>query len=155
VTRLARSPQAGHSPAQTRSQAASAVPCGHSRGESRPGHYLDYFHGALHVSPAGHWIADDGWVWQPVVVPCAWNARRWLEDYAWESEDGPSRRVLCLRGYHWDTPMCWTGDNKLAISGIGSDDEATLPDVRIFDASTALFEARRCMSYGNCFGCDN
>src|SRR6185437_12432315 len=23
------------------------------------------------------------------------------------------------------------------------------------DASTALFEARRCMSCGNCFGCDN
>ena len=23
------------------------------------------------------------------------------------------------------------------------------------DASTALFEARRCLSCGNCFGCDN
>jgi hypothetical protein len=111
-------------------------PLGRRRGESRPEHYLDYFHGALHVSPGGHWIADDGWVWQPVGMPCAWNARRWLEDYAWESEDGPSRRVLCLRGYHWDTPMCWTGENQLAISGIGSDDEAMLPGVRIVDVTT-------------------
>ena len=44
VTRLARSSQAGHSPAQTRSQAASAVPCGrrrrsssNSRSSCRPG----------------------------------------------------------------------------------------------------------------------
>ena len=106
------------------------------RGESRPEHYLDYFHGALHRSPGGRWIADDGWIWHPVGAPCAWDARRWLEDDAWESEDGLSRRVLCLRDYHWDTPMCWTGENLLAISGIGSDDEAMLPGVRIFDVTT-------------------
>ncbi len=32
--------------------------------------------------------------------------------------------------------MCWTGENLLVISGIGSDDEAMLPGVRIFDATT-------------------
>ncbi len=106
------------------------------RGESRPEHYLDYFHGALHLSPDGRWIADDGWIWHPVGAPCAWDTRRWLEDYTWESEDGPSRRVLCLRGYRWDTPMCWTGENLLAVSGIGNDDEAMLPGVRIFDVTT-------------------
>ena len=105
-------------------------------GESRPEHYLDYFHGALHLSPGGRWIADDGWIWHPVGAPCAWDARRWLENYAWESEDGESRRVLGLRAYHWDTPMCWTGENLLAISGIGSDDQAMLPGVRIFDVTT-------------------
>jgi hypothetical protein len=32
--------------------------------------------------------------------------------------------------------MCWTGEKLLAISGIGSDDEAMLDGVRIFDVST-------------------
>lgn len=104
-------------------------------GEPRPPHYLDYFHGALHLSPGGRWVADDGWVWHPVGLPAVWDARSWLHDNVWESEDGPSRRVLCQRAYHWDTPMCWTGENLLAISGIGSDDEAMLQGVRIFDVA--------------------
>jgi hypothetical protein len=32
--------------------------------------------------------------------------------------------------------MCWTGENLLAISGIGSDEEAMLAGVRIFDVTT-------------------
>jgi hypothetical protein len=100
-----------------------------------PEHYLDYFHGALHLSPGGRWVADDGWVWHPVGVPMVWDAHRWLQDYAWEPEDGPTRRALCQRAYHWDTPMCWTGEDLLVISGIGSDDEAMLAGVRIFDVA--------------------
>lgn len=111
-------------------------PTSYRRGEPRPAHYLDYFHGALHPSPSGRWVADDGWVWHPVGVPTVWDAQIWVRDYVWESEDGPSRRALRLRAYHWDTPMCWTGENLLAISGIGSDDDAMLPGVRIFDVST-------------------
>jgi hypothetical protein len=65
-----------------------------------------------------------------------WDVQSWLRDNAWDSEDGPSWRALCQRAYHWDTPMCWTGKNLLAVSGIGSDDEAMLPGVRIFDVST-------------------
>jgi hypothetical protein len=114
----------------------SRGPTSYRRGEPRPEHYLDYFHGALHLSPGGRWIADDGWVWHPAGVPTVWDAHRWLRDYVWESEDGPSWRPLCQRGYLWDTPMCWTGENLLAISGIGDDDEAMLPGVRIFDVST-------------------
>jgi hypothetical protein len=107
----------------------------HGRDEP-PGHYLDYSHGALHPSPGGRWIADDGWVWAPVGVPCVWDLRRWLSGDLWEAEDGPSRRSLCQRGYHWDVPMCWTGENLLAIGGIGSDDEVLLDGVRIFDVTT-------------------
>jgi hypothetical protein len=106
------------------------------RGKPLPAHYLDYFHGALHLSPGGRWVADDGWVWAPVGMPVAWNAQTWLHDNVWESEDGPSRRALCWRDYHWDTPMCWTGENLLAVSGIGGDDQAMLQGVRIFDVST-------------------
>ena len=72
---------------------ASAAP-----GE-RPEHYLDYFHGRLHLSPDGRWLADDGWVWSPVGLPVIWNLGRWLDGNPWESEDGPSRQRLCQRAY--------------------------------------------------------
>jgi hypothetical protein len=101
-------------------------------------HYLDYFHGALYASPDGRWLADDGWVWHPFGVPCSWDVRRWLDGNVWESEDGPSRLELCWRAYHWNVPMCWTGDHRLAVSGIGGDDEAMLAGVRVFDVTTGV-----------------
>jgi hypothetical protein len=96
------------------------------------------FHGALHVSADGRWIADDSWVWAPAGIPRVWDLRLWAGGNAWESDDGPSRRALCQRDYFWNEPMCWIGDSLLAISGLGRDDEAMLPGVRIFDAETGL-----------------
>jgi hypothetical protein len=101
-----------------------------------PAHELDYFHGRLHVSPDGHWIADDGWVWSPVGLPAVWDLQRWLHGNVWESEDGPSRLRLCQRNYLWDTPMCFIGNDLLAISGIGDDDQLMLEGVRIFSPAT-------------------
>ncbi|MFC5750484.1 hypothetical protein [Actinomadura rugatobispora] len=105
-------------------------------GERFPEHHLDYFHGALHVSPDGRWIADDGWVWAPVGVPAVWDLRRWLDGNPWESEDGPSRQRLCWRDYSWNEPMCWVSDTLVALSGIGRDDLYLLDGVQIFDAGT-------------------
>ncbi|MEU4245400.1 hypothetical protein [Actinoplanes sp. NPDC026619] len=113
-------------------------PAAHRPGEPRPEHRLDYFHGALHSSPSGRRLADDGWVWSPVGMPAAWDLSRWLDTNPWESEDGPTRQILCHRDYHWNIPMCWVGDDLLAISGIGSDDIAILPGVRIFDVATGV-----------------
>jgi hypothetical protein len=104
--------------------------------QPRPEHYLDYFHGRVLVSPDGQWIADDGWVWSPVGLPALWSLQRWLAADRWESEDGPTRQVLCQRAYYWNGPMCWIDRNRLAIGGIGIDDEAMLDGVRIFDAET-------------------
>ncbi|MGH3242542.1 MAG: hypothetical protein ACRDNL_19350 [Spirillospora sp.] len=100
------------------------------------GHDLDYFHGRLHVSPDGEWIADDGWVWHPAGLPAVWSLHRWLDGAPWESEDGLSRRYVCQRWYHWDSPMCWVADGLLAVSGLGTDDEALLDGVSVFDAAT-------------------
>lgn len=111
-------------------------PAHFEHGEGRPPHYLDYFHGALHLSPTGQWLADDGWVWHPVGMPVTWDLHAWLDANVWESEDGPTRRRLCLRDYHWDTPMCWIDPTHLAVSGLGDYDEAMLPGVRIFDVTT-------------------
>jgi hypothetical protein len=97
---------------------------------------LDYFHGALSVSPSGDWVADDGWVWHPVGVVRSWSAKRWVSRNPWESEDGPSLRKLCWRNYYWDKPTCWVGDTTLAVTGIGTDDDHMLPGVRIFDVAS-------------------
>jgi hypothetical protein len=105
-------------------------------GVQRPEHYLDYFHGAIVVSPGGRRIADDGWVWSPVGIPAVWNLHAWLEENVWESEDGASRHGLCPRAYRWNSPLCWLDDERIVVSGIGGDDEAMLDGVRIFVAAT-------------------
>ncbi len=103
---------------------------------TRPTHYLDYFHGRLHVSPGSQAIADDGWIWSPVGVPAVWDLHAWLGGNVWESEDGSSRHPLCQRAYHWDVGMCFVGDTTVAVSGIGDDDEAMLPGVRMFSVAS-------------------
>lgn len=104
--------------------------------EGPPPHYSVYFHGALHVSPDGRWVADDGWVWGPAGIPSVWSLQAWLDGNVWESEDGPTRRRLGQRWYYWNRPMCWVGDTLLAMSGLGDDDEAMLPGVRVVDVVT-------------------
>jgi hypothetical protein len=113
----------------------SRGPTAYGKGEPRPAHYLDYFHGALSISPGGRWVLDDGWVWAPVGVPTVWDLRSWMTGNVWESEDGPSRRWICQRDYAWDRPTCWLGEDLLAISGIGDDDEAMLTGVELFDVA--------------------
>jgi hypothetical protein len=90
------------------------------------------------VSPGGHRITDDGWVWSPVGMPTVWSLRAWLDDDVWESEDGASRHRLCQRAYRWNSPLCWLDDERVVISGIGGDDEAMLDGVRIFNAATGV-----------------
>ncbi len=99
--------------------------------ESESSHYLDYFHGRLRVSPDGEWILDDGWIWHPMGVPAWWNLKKWDQENVWESEDGPSRVDPTFREF-WDCPMCWIGDESVAISGIGNDDEGVVSGVQIF-----------------------
>jgi hypothetical protein len=108
-------------------------PTSFRRGEQRPEHYLDYFHGALYVSPNCEHIVDDGWVWHPVGVPTAWRLDRWLSDNAWESEDGPTKKDLCARDYCWDHAMTWIDERRVAVGGIGDDDTAMVDGARIFD----------------------
>ncbi len=111
-------------------------PTSYTNGGPRPEHYLDYFHGALCLSPTGRYVLDDGWVWSPVGIPHVWSVHRWLEDNVWESEDGRSLRGLAQRAYYWNNPMCWLDDQRLVVAGIGGDEEAMLAGVRVFDAET-------------------
>lgn len=105
-------------------------------GKPLPEHYLDYFHCGLTVSPNQEWVVDNGWVWQPTGEVVNWSLRRWMQENVWESEDGPSRRVLCWRDYYWDGPLCWIDGQTLAVWGYGDDDERLLPAVLLFDVVT-------------------
>jgi hypothetical protein len=108
----------------------------HEPGGPDPAHYLDYFHGRLLISPAGSRVAEDGWVWHPVGNPRVWSLSAWADGNVWESEDGPSVRELPWRYYFWDGPMTWVDDDRLAVWGLGDDEENLEPGVRIFDVTT-------------------
>jgi hypothetical protein len=112
-------------------------PTGWHQGQERPEHYLDYFHGALYVSPGGTRIADDGWVWHPVGIPRVWSLDRWLSENVWEPEDGPSKMELCARSYYWGEAVTWIDERFIAIGGIGEDDELMIDGVRIFDLASS------------------
>ncbi|MFL5243147.1 MAG: hypothetical protein ACJ8FY_13655 [Gemmataceae bacterium] len=111
-------------------------PTSYRDGEERPVHYLDYFHGALHVSPNSVRISDDGWVWHPVGIPTTWTLKPWISDNVWESEDGPTRKAVCAREYYWDHAVTWLDDQRMAIGGIGDDDDDMVDGARIFDVSS-------------------
>jgi hypothetical protein len=115
-------------------------PTSYVQGEPRPEHYLDYFHSGLLVSPSQKYVADNGWMWHPVGIVTTWSIPRWRQNNVWESEDGESRRALCWRGYYWDGPICWLGDDRLAVWGYGEDREWLVPAVRIFDAASGQEE---------------
>lgn len=106
-------------------------------GETRPEHYLDYFHGALHVNPSSTWIVDDGWVWHPVGVPKSWSLEKWFSENVWESEDGPSKKRVCARNYYWDRAVVWLDDTRVVIAGIGDEDTDMVDGARIFDVTAA------------------
>jgi len=102
----------------------------------RPEHYLDYFHGRLVPSPNGARLFDDGWVWQPAAVPCAWSITDWLGTNPYESEDGASLVRITTRD-DWNMPSCWLDDRHIALWGLAdwNDDEfeetGQAPGVRI------------------------
>lgn len=110
-------------------------------GQERPAHYLDYFHGALCVSPRSGHILDDGWVWHPVGVPTTWSLDRWMFENVWESEQGPTKQDVCAREYYWGDAVCWIDESRLALAGIGDDDAVMIAGARVFDI-TAEAEAR-------------
>lgn len=111
-------------------------PTSYNHGEDRPDHYLDYFHGAIRISPNGVRIVDDGWVWHPAGIPTTWMLETWLRDNPWESEDGPTLSSICQRFYDWDRPLAWIDDDRIAIGGLGDDDREMIDGARIFDLSS-------------------
>jgi hypothetical protein len=103
------------------------------KGENRPEHYLDYFHGRLTPSPSGRHVLDDGWVWHPVGIPTLIDVEQWLDGDKHAAEHGTT---IAYRDYAWDQPVAWLGNGTVVIQRIGTDDEAMLDGVQLFDAVT-------------------
>lgn len=106
------------------------------RGEraDEPPHYLDYFHGALYLSPDGSQICDDGWIWQPFGMPAVWSLTAWLGENVWESEDGPSRSEYPFLE-EWDRGIAWVASNRIAVQDVG--DHELPPCIRILDPTAS------------------
>lgn len=98
--------------------------------KERPPHYLDYFHGGLCVSPDQQFVVDNGWVWGGAGILRGWELPAWLHN-EWESEDGPTTRVLAWREA-WDEPVCWIDNFTLASWGWG-DEEWMMPAAVLID----------------------
>jgi hypothetical protein len=111
------------------------TPTAYRQGDPRPAHYLDYFHGALCVSPGSQWIAEDGWVWQPVGVPVCWSLARWLDGNEWEADDGPSLRSFGYRDF-WDYPLCWLAEDELGMWGGNTGMRDSVPLLNRVDVRT-------------------
>lgn len=94
-------------------------------------HFLDYFHGALYLSPDGTRIYDDGWVWQPLGVPVVWSLPAWLRDDPFESEDGASRIEYAFLD-EWDRGVAWIRPDRIAVYDAG-DNDGQAPCVRVLD----------------------
>ncbi|MFD9130460.1 hypothetical protein [Kitasatospora sp. NPDC059571] len=96
----------------------------------------DFFHGALHVSPGGSFVADDGWVWHP-------DGRCEVWPLAELFGDGSGPLLAATAAYHWNRPVAWLDDCRLAVGGLGDDDLAMVPGVRILDAARREGRASR------------
>ena len=116
---------------------SSRGPTSYQSGESRPEHYLDYFHGSLYVDPTSMHIVDDGWIWHPVGVPTVWSLERWFSHNVWESEDGSTKKNVCARDYYWDHAITWLDANRIVIGGLGDDDIEIIDGARIFDVTAS------------------
>lgn len=101
-------------------------------------HYVDFFHGKLLVSPDHEWIVDQGWEWHPLGSVTSWNIKSWLLSNKWESEDGPTKKILWWGKEDWNDPMCWISNTEVGISGIsnptlcGEEDRTSLSTERRF-----------------------
>ncbi|WP_372668127.1 hypothetical protein [Amycolatopsis kentuckyensis] len=104
------------------------------RGEPEPEHYLDYFQGALHVSPSERSLVVDGWVWMPVGSPSVVDLTTWLGGDVHAAETG--RHLTPGRSNDWDQPIAWLDDTTVAIQRMGASYDRMLDGVELYDAGT-------------------
>lgn len=82
---------------------------------------LDCFHGRLQASPDGTQLLDDGWVWHPRGTP---TVRPITLD---------AHVTLAERVHWWNHGQCWLDAERIALSGLGGDDDWMLDGARVFD----------------------
>ncbi|MEU0792737.1 hypothetical protein ABZ342_21915 [Amycolatopsis sp. NPDC005961] len=103
------------------------------RGEKAPEHYLDYFQGALHVSPSERSLVVDGWAWHPVGMPTVVDVEAWLGGDIHAAERG---RTITPGRDDWDQPIAWLDDTTVAVQRMGVSSDEMLDGVELYDAGT-------------------
>ena len=73
--------------------------------------YIDYFHSLLHISPDGKHFLSNGWIWQPSDNIMCFETERFLEEYETCGE-----HIEYYRGYAWDRPCTFVGNDILVIA---------------------------------------
>lgn len=91
--------------------------------------------GRLTVSPDGRWLVDDGAGWK-VAYPRTCDLHRWLYENPFESENGPSVRVLRETAYWGSSPCCFVDIRTLAIWGFGRDGDMMTAAAVLYDVPT-------------------
>lgn len=104
------------------------------RGQPEPPHYLDYFQGAVHVSPSGRWLVVDGWGWHPVGMPMVIDVEAWLGGDIHAAEKG--RTITPGRDGTGDQPIAWVDDTTVAVQGMGAAYDRMLDGVELYDVTT-------------------
>ncbi|MEV8452536.1 hypothetical protein AB0467_08260 [Streptomyces sp. NPDC052095] len=105
---------------------------GPGRDEEDAEHDLDYFHGALSLSPDGARVHDGGRVWQPWGMPAVWSLTAWLHENPYEPEDGPSLAVYPGVS-EWNWPAVWIDGGRIAVYGR---DDAGSGTVHVLDPTS-------------------
>ena len=73
--------------------------------------YIDYFHSLLHLSPDGKHFLSNGWHWGPADNIKCFETERFLEEYETCEE-----HIEYARGYVWDRPCTFVGNDMLVIA---------------------------------------
>ncbi|MEU5095056.1 hypothetical protein [Streptomyces sp. NPDC020996] len=95
------------------------------------------FHGALLPSPEGTRIASDAWQWHPVGSVLVWDLPAWPADGE-DARPGPAGwSQLALCDYYWDRPLAWLGENRLAIGGLGDDEQTLVNGATVYEFTGA------------------
>lgn len=90
-------------------------------------------HGQLLVSPNFQWIADDQWQGRGSGSIVAWNLMQWVQANTQGAGGKVTSHFLCSRNYLWNIPIAWVDNERVAIWGIGPDEDLILNGARIFD----------------------
>jgi hypothetical protein len=77
-------------------------------------HQVDYFWGALHVSPDQKRVCTFGWHWGPVGQLTHFSIEKWMQGELYAME---KLEYLSAEGNDWDYPMCWVNDDTIALWG--------------------------------------
>jgi hypothetical protein len=101
-------------------------------------HYMDFFHGKLHISPNQQYALNAGWCWNPCGVVEVFDINEWIKN-PYETEDGKSIKYFGCDTEFMHNPVCWiNNDEFIMLSNDGDDDDDLDMHVNICNRETQI-----------------